>query len=94
MRPITVDATCPDLNACIAAVISPGLRPASRGTLVSTRPDGWQPEQELAPGGASASPAAEAGPWKAKIKAPANKTGMGFISGPPKWPFPFSLMRC
>src|SRR6516162_3954351 len=78
--PITVDAVCPDLNACIAAVMSAGLRPMSLGTLVSTRPDGWQPEQDVAPGGASASPAAEAEPANAKIKAAANTAGMGLMS--------------
>src|SRR5262245_17688938 len=84
MRPITVEAACPDLNACIAALMSAGLRPLSRGTLVSTRPEGWQPEQDVAPGGASASPAAEAGLAKAKIKAAANNTGKALMSGPPK----------
>src|SRR5262245_54252831 len=61
-RCITVDGTCPDLNACMAVTMSAGLRPMSRGTVVSTdRAVAWQPEQASAPGGASAGPAAEAG---------------------------------
>src|SRR5215475_832461 len=61
-RCITVDGCCPDLNACMAATMSAGLRPISRGTVVSTgRAVAWQPEQASAPGGASAGPAAEAG---------------------------------
>src|SRR6516225_4097862 len=61
MRSITVDGTCPDLNACMAATMSAGLRPMSRGTVVcAVRAAGWQPEQERTPGGASAGPAAEA----------------------------------
>src|SRR5262249_33120818 len=61
MRSITVDGTWPDFNAAIAATMSAGLRPMSRGTVVcAVRAAGWQPEQERAPGGASAGPAAEA----------------------------------
>ena len=61
-RCITVDGSCPDLNACIAVTMSAGLRPMSRGTVVSTdRAVAWQPEQASAPGGASEGPAAEAG---------------------------------
>src|SRR6266478_6120139 len=60
MRSITVAGVCPDLNACIAATMSAGLRPTSRDTVVcAVRAAGWQPEQERAPGGASAGPAAE-----------------------------------
>src|SRR5712692_3611578 len=60
MRSMTVDGFCPERNACMAATISAGLRPASRGTLVSTLAlVGWQPVQEVAPdGGAAAVPAA------------------------------------
>src|SRR6266516_1961018 len=61
MRSITVDGRCPDLNACMAATMSAGLRPVSGGTVASAvRAGAWQPEQESAPGGASAKPAAEA----------------------------------
>src|SRR5437588_6602077 len=67
MRSITVDGSCPDLNACIAAVISAGLRPMSRGTAEFTvRAAGWQPEHDKAPGGASAALAASAGAPDAK----------------------------
>src|SRR5262245_54584940 len=62
-RLITVDGICPDLKPCIAVTMSAGLRPTRRGTVVSTkRAAGWQPEQEAAPGGASAGPAAKAVP--------------------------------
>src|SRR5262249_47712365 len=60
MRSITVAGSCPDLKPCIAVTMSAGLRPTSRGTVVSTqRAVGWQPEQDAAPAGASAGPAAE-----------------------------------
>src|SRR5262249_23283042 len=61
VRAITGDGTLPRFNACIAATMSAGLRPMSRGTVVcAVRAAGWQPEQERAPGGASAGSAAEA----------------------------------
>jgi hypothetical protein len=61
IRSITVEGTCPDLKACMAAMMSAGVRPTSLGTAASAvRADGWQPEQESAPGGASAKPAAQA----------------------------------
>src|SRR5438445_294867 len=49
MRSITVDGRCPDLNACMAATMSAGLRPVSGGTVASAvRAGAWQPEQESA----------------------------------------------
>src|SRR6266511_2973012 len=61
MRSITVAGRCRDLNACMAATMSAGLRPVSGATVASAvRAGAWQPEQERAPGGASARPAAEA----------------------------------
>src|SRR5437660_539243 len=52
-RSITVADFCPDLNACMAATISSGLRPAMRATLLSTWAlAGWQPVQDAAPDGA------------------------------------------
>src|SRR5258708_7864978 len=58
MRSITVEGRLPDLKSCIAVTSCAASRPASRGTVVSTeRAAGWQPEQELAPGGASAADA-------------------------------------
>ena len=55
IRPITVEGSCPDLNASIAVTMSAGLRPLSRGTVVSAaRVAAWQPEQERAPGAACA----------------------------------------
>src|SRR5262249_15029449 len=84
MRSITVDGTWPDLNACMAATMSAGLRPVSRGTVVcAVRAAGWQPEQDSAPGGASAGPAAEACPIKVKTKAIAVTTRVAFMSGLP-----------
>src|ERR1700730_8572051 len=55
MRSITVAGRWPERNACTAATMSAGLPPISRLTGVSTDRDaGWQPEQDEAPGGASA----------------------------------------
>jgi hypothetical protein len=52
---MTVAGRWPERNACTAVTISAGLRPVSRSTGVSTdRDPGWQPEQDEAPGGASA----------------------------------------
>src|SRR5581483_2955568 len=49
---------CPLLKARMAWISSAGLRPMSLGTgETPARFAGWQPEQELAPGGASAGPA-------------------------------------
>src|SRR5437899_12413298 len=94
MRPITVEGVRPDLNASIAAAMSAGLRPVSRGTVVSTRLAGWQPEQDVAPGGASASPAAQAFSTSAKPSAAANRAGMTFMAGPPKsLRSPYALLR-
>src|SRR5262245_4195227 len=84
MRSITVAGSCPDLNACIAVTMSAGLRPTNRGTVLSTpRPDGWQPEQDMAPGGASAAAAALAAPSNTKAKAPTGAMRVVFISDPP-----------
>ena len=55
MRSITVTGRCPVRKACIAVTICVSGTPVSGDTGVF--PDaaaGWQPEQELAPGGASA----------------------------------------
>src|SRR5262249_34780615 len=80
-RFITVDGTCPDLKPCIAVTMSAGLRPISRGTVVSTkRAVGWQPEQDAAPGGASAGPAAEAGPIIVRTNAAAVMMRVPIIS--------------
>src|SRR5579863_3556459 len=50
-----VEGRWPERNACIAVTISAALCPMSRPAGVSTaREAGWQPEQEEAPGGASA----------------------------------------
>src|SRR5262249_57815590 len=58
MRSITVAGRWPARNAFIAAVISVAGRPPRRGTGVATDAlAAWQPEQELAPGGASAATA-------------------------------------
>ena len=58
MRSITVAGRCPARKACIAATISAAGRPTRRGTGVCTAAlAAWQPEQELAPGGASAAAA-------------------------------------
>ena len=58
MRSITVAGRWPARNAFIAAVISVAGRPAKRGAGVSTEAvAAWQPEQELAPDGASAAEA-------------------------------------
>src|SRR5260370_19966489 len=55
MRSITVPGRWPERNACTAATVSAGLPPISRLTGVSIDRDaGWQPEQDDAPGGASA----------------------------------------
>ena len=55
IRPITVEGRSPERKACIAAMISSGLRPTIRGTGVATAAlAGWQPEQEAAPGGGPA----------------------------------------
>src|SRR5438105_10161271 len=55
MRSITVAGFCPDRNASIAATISAGLRPAMRGTRVSTFAlAAWQPVHDAAPGGGTA----------------------------------------
>jgi hypothetical protein len=68
MRSITVDGVCADLKACIAVTIDAGSRPMSRGIVVFTEGDvAWQPEQERAPGGASAGPAANAEPINPKL---------------------------
>src|SRR5262249_60472788 len=57
MRSITVDGRWPERKACIASTVSAALRPCSGGTDVSTPlRAGWQPEQELAPGGGTADP--------------------------------------
>src|SRR5262245_27594405 len=83
MRSITVDGSCPDLNACIAVTMSAGLRPISRGTVVSTDFDAeWQPEQDVAPGGASEGPAADAGVITASSKAATAKKRALFMSEP------------
>jgi hypothetical protein len=69
MRSITVAGRCPERNACIAVTISTAERPARRGTGVCTAAfAAWHPEQELAPGGASAA-AALAGPARDMSKA-------------------------
>src|SRR3989442_2293743 len=59
---MTVAGRWPARNACICATSSAALRPASRGTAVSTPAlAGWQPEHEVAPGGASADAAGQIG---------------------------------
>src|SRR5438132_12331019 len=69
MRSITVVGRCPARKACIAVTISTAGRPARRGTGVCTAAlAAWHPEQELAPGGASAA-AALAGPASDTSKA-------------------------
>src|SRR5262249_50817347 len=84
-RCITVDGVCPDLNACMAATMSAGLRPMSRGTLVSTdRAVACQPEQDSAPGGASAGPAARASAVRVKTKAAVVTMRVAFMSGSPE----------
>jgi hypothetical protein len=62
MRSITVVGFCPERNAAMAAMISAALRPAIRGTFVSTFALlEWQPVHDAAPGGgiegAAATPA-------------------------------------
>ena len=56
MRSITVDGPLARLGTSASrSTICAASRPISRGTGVSTHAAaGWQPEQELAPGGASA----------------------------------------
>src|SRR6266852_6600049 len=95
MRSITVDGRWPDLNASIAATMSPGLRSMSRGTVVSTDwAAGWQPEQDMAPGGASAGPAARAGPINPKTSAAAVTMRVAFMSEPPEYHLaPFGRVR-
>jgi hypothetical protein len=67
---MTVEGLCPVLKPCICAAISDALRPASRGTAVSTAElAAWQPEQEDAPGGGS--DAAKAQPLQTAIAATA-----------------------
>src|SRR5262245_45035971 len=84
MRSITVDGRCPDLNACMAATMSAGLRPVSGATAASAVCAGaWHPEQESAPGGASAGLAAEAWPINVKTKAVAVAMQAPFIWGLP-----------
>src|SRR5206468_5101442 len=64
IRPMTVEGRSPERKASMAPMISSGLRPRIGGTGVSTAAlAGWQPEQELAPGGG---PAAIAPPLIAK----------------------------
>ncbi len=54
MRSITVACCCPVRKACIVVMISAAGRPARRGTGVCTSAlAAWQPEHDLAPGGAS-----------------------------------------
>ncbi len=54
MRSITVAGRCPARKACISVTISAERRPTRRTTGVGTAALAeWQPEQELAPGGAS-----------------------------------------
>src|SRR3954451_18821544 len=85
IRPITGEGSCPDLNASIAVTMSAGVRPLSRGTAVSAAlVAGWQPEQERAPGGASAGPAAAAQSINAKTRAAATAIRVAFISEPPE----------
>src|SRR5262245_54216431 len=84
IRSITVDGTCPALNACMTATMSAGLRPISRGTAASAVcVDAWQPEQERAPGGASAKPAAQPCGGNARHKAAAVTMRVAFMSGLP-----------
>src|SRR5579871_4740821 len=57
-----VEGRSPERNACIAMTISAALCPIRRPAGVSTvRESGWQPEQDEAPGGASAAAAAPSG---------------------------------
>src|SRR6476646_4574251 len=85
IRPITVEGSCPDLNASIAVTMSAGLRPLSRGTVVSAaRVAAWQPEQERAPGGASAGPAAAAQSINAKTSVAATTMRVASMSEPPE----------
>src|SRR3954463_9925347 len=85
MRPITVEGSCPDLNASIAVTMSAGLRPLSLGTVVSAaRVAAGQPEQERAPGGASAGPAAAAQSINAKTRAAATTMRVASMSEPPE----------
>src|SRR6266496_2991379 len=91
MRSMTVEGSCPDLNACMAVTMSAGLRPTSRGTVVSTNlAAGWQPEQAAAPAGASAGPAAQivpaqGGPIEPRTNAAVIAMRVAFISEPPNY---------
>src|SRR5260370_19269930 len=54
MRSIAAAGRCPARKACISVTIAGGGRPTRRATGVgSAALAEWQPEQELAPGGAS-----------------------------------------
>src|SRR5690349_8989272 len=69
MRFITVAGVVPARKPCIAVTMAPGSRPMRRGTSVLTALEvAWQPEQERAPGGASASPAEVAGATRSEHK--------------------------
>src|SRR6266481_1129805 len=71
IRPMTVEGRSSERKASIAATISSGSRPRIRGTGVFTVAlAGWQPEQELAPGGASAAAALTAPPNEASSTKP------------------------
>src|SRR5712671_4062067 len=86
MRPIIVEGSSPVRKACIAAMISPDLRPKKGGTGVSTLTlVAWQPEHEDAPGGGSA-PAALAQEMRsasAKVPTPGARTRFAVEGGDP-----------
>jgi hypothetical protein len=67
---MTVEGRSPERKASIAATISSGLRSRIRGTGVFTVAlVGWQPKQEVAPGGGPAA-SAPAEKTKGSTRAP------------------------
>src|SRR5262249_62259396 len=79
MRSITVPGFCPERNASMAATISAGSRPTSRGTRASPLAlVGWQPEHEGAPDGGVGAAAAAGGKK--------NEGGMGSATAIPPPP--------
>src|SRR5437660_1888005 len=84
MRSMTVEGRAPERNACIAATISTGLRPARDGmaAIANLRSTGWQPEQALAPDGGSVE-AAIPDPISTSISAAAKIARVAFMAAAP-----------
>ncbi len=82
-RSMMVAARCPLRNSCSAATVLAGSRPIRRGGVESSVALGeWQPEQDSAPGGASAA-IAVTGRMLAPARMPAAKAKEIFMASCP-----------